>query len=120
MENDESKKVSDLFGRAMTAHQLGASKPTAGFIASSTGNPSDKYRVRYGYINDARKGSEDPMFLDEKYLDATDFDDAMKRYKELGWLNDFEPNKRRYASIQRSVDGGETWPTEYFYDTQKA
>lgn len=91
-------------------------------LASAAANDGKRYRVRYGYVNENRQKRDDPLWRDEQYIDASDLNDAMAKYKQLGWLKERDPKGRRFASIQTTSQDDEKWesPTgNWFYDSQR-
>ena len=58
-------------------------------------------------------------YKNEQYLDARDFNDAVEKYKNLGWLKDKDENGRRFIGIQASDDGFKTTKGRWFYDNQR-
>ena len=96
-----------------SAKSLGAQK-SAGFIGAMACNPKMKFRVKYGYFTPGEGDYGEP-----KYIEAADFDDAQKKYKELGWFDDPEPGKGRYKKIETSEDDFKTIGGSLFHDTRR-
>lgn len=103
------------------AESLGAGNLGKALAAGAAANDGKRYRVRYGYINENRASYNDPLWRDEQYIDASDLNDAMAKYKQLGWLKERDPKGRRFASIQTTSQEDEKWENprgNWFYDHQ--
>ncbi|MCR5348891.1 MAG: hypothetical protein K6E59_04710 [Bacilli bacterium] len=101
---------------AHLSETLGASKPMAGFLAATSEGPGIKYRIRYGYIDEDNLGS---MANSKLTKSTTSYEKALNRYKAMGWLRTHDQKGRRFIVIEKSSDGGKTWPTRLFHDCQR-
>ena len=119
-DKDIDEEERGLANRTKAAQSLGA-KDSASFIGTATGQPGRKFRVNYGYINEEafKKGSKAPLHVDQKYINADTFEEAVDQYKKLGWLKDRDEKGRRYIGIEASDDDFSTEPkSRYFFDAQ--
>ena len=116
---DEQAKSSPNQKTYEKARSLGAGGLGATLASTQkTAFPNRKYRVNYGYINENR-GEGEPLWRDEQNIEATDFDDAMDKYKKLAWLREHDDKGRRYVRIQTSDDDFKTLGGTWFYDNQR-
>ena len=99
--------------KVKTMKKMGASKHTAAWLAGI--DKGKKYRIRYGYIDEKNLGS----FKNSKVtIPVGDMQMALDQYNGLAWLKTYEKGKRRFVRIEVSSDGGKTWPTGMFHDSQ--
>ena len=98
------------------SEELGASKPMAGFLSSIGEAKGTVYRVRYGYIDEDNLGSMKNSRLTKP---VTSYEKALNKYKALAWLKTRDPKGRRFIVIEKSSDGGKTYPTKLFHDCQR-
>ena len=97
------------------AEELGASKPMAAWL-SNTSNGNVRYRVRYGYVNEHHLADTRNSRLTRP---VASYEKALNKYKALHWLRDRDPKGRKFIVIEKSSDGGLTWPTKLFHDCQR-
>ena len=101
---------------AALSEELGASKGMAGFLASTAHGPGIVYRIRYGFIDENNLGST----RNSKVTGIIrDYGKVTQRYKAMAWLRDRDPKGRKFIVIEKSNDGGKTWPTKLFHDCQR-
>lgn len=97
------------------AEELGASKGMARFIAGSSMGQKSLFRIRYGYIDEEHLGDLSHSKVTGPIKDLAK---AKSRYTAMAWLKDRDPKGRKFIIIEKSSDGGKTWPTQLFHDCQ--